>query len=207
MSLQSILAIAESKKFYVYLHLRKDTNKPFYVGKGCGQRAYTKQGRNKYWKAVADKHGYDVKIIQENLTETQALNSEKFAISILSNHSTLTNSCFGGGGITGWKHTEETKTNQRIGLLNSYTPELLEIRKQKMLQLKVAQRPEVKAKMAAANRDYLKGANNHEAVAIKCNDVIYPTIRAMCQQEQIKLSTFKYWRKNNQLAKRGIEIL
>ena len=55
--------------------------------------------------------------------------------------------------------------------------------------------------------DYLKGKNNHEAVAIKCNDVIYPTIRAMCQQEQINLSTFKYWRKNNQLAKHGIEIL
>jgi len=207
MSLQTILSVAESKKFYVYLHLRKDTNKPFYVGKGCGQRAYAKHGRNKHWKAVVNKHGYDVKIIQENLTETQALNAEKFTISILSNYSKLTNSSFGGGGVTGWKHTEESKNKQRIGLLNSYTPALLEIRKQKMLCLKVAQRPEVRAKMSAANRDYLKGKNNHEAVAIKCNDVIYPTIRAMCQQEQINLSTFKYWRKNNQLAKHGIEIL
>jgi hypothetical protein len=76
-----------------------------------------------------------------------------------------------------------------------------------MLLLKVAKRPEVRAKMAAANRDYLKGANNHEAVTVKCNNVIYPTITEMCRQEQINLSTFKYWRKNNQLAKRGIEIL
>jgi hypothetical protein len=207
MSLQSILAITESKNFYVYLHLRKDTNQPFYVGKGCGKRAFAKQGRNKYWKAIVNKHGYDVKIIQGNLTETQALNAEKFAISILSNHSKLTNSCFGGGGITGWKHTNQSKKNQRIGLLNSYTPELLEVRRQKMLSLKVAQRPEVKAKMSAANRDYLKGANNHEAVSVKCHNVTYPTIRAMCQQEQINLSTFKYWRKNNQLEKHGIEIL
>ena len=99
MSLQTILSVAESKKFYVYLHLRKDTNKPFYVGKGCGQRAYAKHGRNKHWKAVVNKHGYDVKIIQENLTETQALNAEKFTISILSNYSKLTNSSFGGGGV------------------------------------------------------------------------------------------------------------
>lgn len=207
MSLQTILSVAESNKFYVYLHLRNDTNKPFYVGKGCGKRAFTKQGRNKYWNSIANKHGFTVKIIDKNLTEKQALNAEMFTISAFANNFNLVNSCYGGGGITGWKHTKETKEKQKIGILKSYTSELLEKRKKQMLFYKVAQRPEVRKKMSLVDRSYLIGEKNHNSVSIKFNEIIYPTISQMCKDQNIKLSTFKYWRKNNKLSKYGIEIL
>ena len=47
-----------SAGFYVYEHLRADTGEVFYVGKGSGHRARCRQGRNPYWRAVANKHGY-----------------------------------------------------------------------------------------------------------------------------------------------------
>ena len=46
--------------FYVYLHKRKDNGSIFYVGKGCGYRLNSKQGRSDYWRRVVKKAGgYD----------------------------------------------------------------------------------------------------------------------------------------------------
>lgn len=43
--------------FYVYVHRRADTGLPFYVGKGKGDRARSRQGRNAWWLAIVAKHG------------------------------------------------------------------------------------------------------------------------------------------------------
>lgn len=57
--------------FYTYIHLNKH-NKPIYVGKGKGKRAYTKRNY---------KEEYTVKIIEDNVTEEQALDLEELLIS------------------------------------------------------------------------------------------------------------------------------
>lgn len=51
-----------NKKYYTYIHKTLDTNEIFYVGKGCRNRAFSKQGRNIYWHRVANKHGFKVEI-------------------------------------------------------------------------------------------------------------------------------------------------
>lgn len=56
--------------FYTYIHLNKD-NKPIYVGKGTGKRAYSKRDY---------KEQYTVKIIEDNVTEEQALDLEELLI-------------------------------------------------------------------------------------------------------------------------------
>lgn len=56
--------------FYTYIHLNKD-NKPIYVGKGTGKRAYSKRDY---------KEQYTVKIIEDNVTEEQALELEELLI-------------------------------------------------------------------------------------------------------------------------------
>lgn len=43
--------------FYIYEHIRPDTNKVFYIGKGSGNRLNIKQGRNIYWKNTVNKSG------------------------------------------------------------------------------------------------------------------------------------------------------
>ena len=42
--------------FIVYIHIRPDTNEPFYVGKGIPGREDKLSGRNKFWKNVVYKN-------------------------------------------------------------------------------------------------------------------------------------------------------
>ena len=64
---------------YVYGHYKADTGELFYIGKGTGKRAwkFSPSKRSVYWKRVADKHGVNVKILADNLTEEAAYEKEK----------------------------------------------------------------------------------------------------------------------------------
>ena len=68
--------------FYVYLHRRKTDNKVFYVGKGKNRRAWCTDKRNKHWNNVVDKHGFNVDIVFEGLSEQEAFQIEKDTILI-----------------------------------------------------------------------------------------------------------------------------
>lgn len=94
--------------FYIYMHIRLDTNTPFYIGKGSGVRAYEKRSRNKYWNSIQKLHGYKVKILLHGLTEEFAFKKEKELIEFFRNfkmcEANLTN---GGEGTSGYVYTEE----------------------------------------------------------------------------------------------------
>ena len=66
--------------YYVYHHIRLDTNEPFYVGKGKNIRdGATHQGlRNRYWRNVYLKCNKKIKVerIHTNLNENKALELE-----------------------------------------------------------------------------------------------------------------------------------
>jgi hypothetical protein len=64
------------KTYYVYLHTRNDTGEVFYVGKGQGRRAWWKNGRTRHWHFLSQKHGYEVHIWCNELTEVQAFEIE-----------------------------------------------------------------------------------------------------------------------------------
>lgn len=96
--------------FYVYVHYRRDTNKPFYVGKGKGSRAYIKLGRSVHWQRVASKHGYSVDILFNGLTEQEAFDEEISVIAELRYHGfELTNHTNGGEGTSGYRASPETR--------------------------------------------------------------------------------------------------
>jgi len=99
--------------FYIYLHKTKDEGVPFYIGKGYGKRAYVKSHRSKFWKRIVAKHGYIIELVEENLTEQEALLAEvnwikKFGRRDL-NTGTLVNFTDGGEGTVGRKVSEKTK--------------------------------------------------------------------------------------------------
>lgn len=93
--------------FYTYFHTRNDTNAVFYVGKGCGKRAYEKR-HTLHWKNTVAKHGYQVHIASVWEAESDALDHEKFLIRCFRDLSTgLVNKTDGGEGSSGYRHTQE----------------------------------------------------------------------------------------------------
>jgi hypothetical protein len=64
-------------KYYVYEHWRTDTDLCFYVGKGCGKRAYDMQKRYPRHKAIqkeleASGHAIEIRIVSSGLEEPDA---------------------------------------------------------------------------------------------------------------------------------------
>lgn len=103
--------------FYVYVHRRKSDNKPFYVGKGCGDRAFDFYGRNEYWKRVKDKHGVIVEIVFNGLSESDAFQIEKDTILEFEYFGySLTNMTRGGEGVCGLIFTDKQRLNIANGL-------------------------------------------------------------------------------------------
>lgn len=99
-----------AKQFYTYFHTRNDTGKPFYVGKGCGDRAHHVNRNNPHWRNIVAKHGHTVHIASHWPTEGEAFEHEKFLILCFKDLGVkLANMTNGGEGISGLVHTPEAK--------------------------------------------------------------------------------------------------
>ena len=136
--------------FYVYEHIRTDTNQVFYVGKGSKKRAYNKFRNNPYWNNVVNKvGGFQVKFVVTDLDEELALLVEQERIDQLKKLGyVLTNLTDGGGGAAGLRHTEKAR--------------------KRMSKNCCMKRPEVVAKIS--------GANSLLAKTVEFEGVIYTTM-------------------------------
>ena len=105
----------DPRRFYVYAYLRsKDSDRgakysPYYIGKGCGDRAFDKYGRT----VPAPVDNSYIVFVQEGLTETEAFSLEVHCIQsygrIDLDNGILRNRTDGGEGISGLSHSQETK--------------------------------------------------------------------------------------------------
>ena len=69
------------EKCYVYLHIKATDGEPFYVGKGHRKdRCGSKFSRSKFWHNIVKKYGFDIIILEENLTPEKAIELEKYWI-------------------------------------------------------------------------------------------------------------------------------
>lgn len=180
--------------FYTYIHFRKDDSKPFYVGKGSGNRHLSKVGRNSHWKNIVNKHGFDSKIMASWECEQDAFEHERFLISCFKDIGIkLVNLTDGGEGASGairtseqkkrysqttWKHTDRAK-QEMMGELNP--AKRLEVRK--MLSENNAHRnPEIRAKGAATFRAFgdkhPSKSEKHRAFMRDNNPAKRPDVRA-----------------------------
>ena len=69
--------------YYVYIYWRLDTNEPFYVGKGKGNRWKVLYNRKGHFKNIMNKVDIVCEIFKDNLTETQAHGIECWLINEL----------------------------------------------------------------------------------------------------------------------------
>jgi len=117
--------------WYVYRHIRLDKNEPFYVGIGNKKeysRAFEKHPskRNIIWNKIVSKTDYEVEIIYDEITKTEASEKEKEFISLYGRmdlkSGILCNLTDGGDGIFNCIRSDETKEKLRIKKMGSKNP-------------------------------------------------------------------------------------
>jgi hypothetical protein len=97
-------------RFYVYLHRRLSDNKPFYVGKGQGDRAWYLHHRSAFWNNVVNKHGFKSEIVFDDLEEDEAFQLEVDTILEMKYFGNeLVNLTNGGDGPRGRVFSEESR--------------------------------------------------------------------------------------------------
>lgn len=124
--------IVEKGKYYLYRHIRLDTNQPFYIGIGTKitrykkyltvkseyERGYSKSNRNKFWKNIVNKTKYRIDILLESDDYRFIEQKEKEFVSIYGRRNLglgeLTNLTNGGDGCTGHKWDKESR--QKLSL-------------------------------------------------------------------------------------------
>lgn len=119
--------IISSGKYYIYRHIRLDSNNPFYIGIGTKpsnflsiekeySRAYSSYTRSNFWNRIVNKYGYKVDILLESNDYHFIKEKEKEFISIygrINNKSgVLCNLTDGGEGSSG--RILSTSTKEKI---------------------------------------------------------------------------------------------
>ena len=98
--------------YTLYFHINNKTGQVFYVGIGKPSRPKCRRGRNRFWKHVVDKYGYDIIIEESELTLDQANILEKYWINRIGRRDLglgpLVNLTDGGDGMSGYQHKPET---------------------------------------------------------------------------------------------------
>ena len=106
--INSITTNKKQMEYYTYAYLREDRT-PYYIGKGEKNRIFNKS------KGEIKPPKYKSRIIflKQNLTEEEAFRHEKYMIAVFGRKDLKTgilrNKTNGGDGVSGYKHTEETK--------------------------------------------------------------------------------------------------
>jgi hypothetical protein len=114
--------------FYIYRHIRLDTNQVFYIGKGVGcrrgntfsafySRALTPKHRSPFWYRITANTEYDVEIVMEFTDESACFAKEKELIALYGRRNlgtgSLCNLTDGGEGPSGCFPDERTKNKMR----------------------------------------------------------------------------------------------
>jgi hypothetical protein len=67
----------------IYFHYNPVKQEIFYVGIGNEKRPHSKQNRNNHWHNIVNKYGYNIIIVEKNLSWEEAVEKEKFYIKLI----------------------------------------------------------------------------------------------------------------------------
>jgi hypothetical protein len=159
--------LSEKSIYYVYAYLRgKDSERgpkysPYYIGKGCGQRAF---GKKRAIAAPVDKSF--IVFLDEGLTETEAFALEKYAVSLYGRvdkgTGILWNMTDGSEGCSGLIMPEETRAKIARALTGrKRPPEVIE--RMAKGRTGILHTEETKRKMSESRRGKKRGPHSDAA--------------------------------------------
>lgn len=144
--------ITDCGKYYLYRHIRLDTNQPFYIGIGTKikrydnyfthksefERAYSKHARNCHWTNIINKTNYKVEILLESDNYEFIKQKEIEFIELYKrklDNGLLANLTKGGEGVFGLKWDEQRKNHlSKIKKGTFASPENIEKMKIKVVE-------------------------------------------------------------------------
>lgn len=206
--------------FYVYCYIRLDTNTPFYIGKGSGDRARDICDHNDYCKNIAKKHGCEIEFFYENLDEDKAFAKEKKLIKFFRKlgycEANFTN---GGEGPSGNVKSLETRAKMslankgkvlsmehiaKISAANKGKKRSAEVRaKMSAFRKGKTHSEETKAKIGAANLNRSYAFNCKKIQCIETG-IVYESIKKLigdlCISTRTLYRNLKYGRKIKKLG-------
>jgi hypothetical protein len=195
-------------KFYVYAHFIPHESEPFYIGRGCRKRAYSHQGRNKWWNNIVKKYGYEVKILYENLSNEQANELEKQLINQYGRKNTgtgcLVNMTDGGDAMIGLIITDvhRERNSQALKNLGELHPAKRESWRLWMRENGPSKRLEVREKISENNSmknpdivAKLKNRKRSDETKKKISEANSKRIRTEESKEKTRQSLKKYHEK------------
>ena len=212
--------------FYIYEHIRPDTNAVFYVGKGTEKRMHSKHRRNAYWNNIVRKAGgFVVREVCRHQDEELVFLAEQERIDQLKRLGVkLSNMTDGGEGSSGYRHTEATK--QKIAELQmgekhwAYGKKFSEEERQRLSQIAkrkhtdehrkkvseatkgVPNSPEHRANISKAKQN----GGHHMALTVEYDGKRFDCIKALCVYLNKSHGTVNGWIRNNP-EKYGITVI
>lgn len=81
-ALENFITSVSRGNYYVYYHIDNLDDRVFYIGMGCGNRAWDKSSRNDMWKEYTSVCDYRVSLLASNLSKEEALAIEEALIKI-----------------------------------------------------------------------------------------------------------------------------
>lgn len=198
--------------FYIYEHIRPDTQAVFYVGKGSQRRMHSKHRRNAHWNSIVRKAGsFAVKEVCKHIDEELIFLAEQERIDQLKRLGLkLSNKTDGGEGPSGYRHTDETK--RKIGLSHvgethpAYGKPMLEHTKQALLKANKGRKhtdehrkkvseagkgrvnsPSTRAKISTAKQN----GGHHMAVSIRYNGLVFDCAKSLAKYLGMNHSTIR----------------
>lgn len=187
------------RSYYVYIHKTVDTDEIFYVGKGFGRRAFSKDNRNRFWHNIVNKHGKVVEFIEQNMSESGALSLESNLIMKYKALGLCRANLSSGGtsGASGIKWSQESRENFSKKMTGK---KLSEIHK-KSIGLSISgdkngfygrkHSDEFKKKISVQNKGKYVGSLNPASREVFDLDTgeVFPTIRQAAKSLNISIPT------------------
>lgn len=187
--------------FVVYTH-SKPTGEVFYVGKGTVKRSKAVDNRNRHWRNIVNKYGFEVKIIAEYAQEAEALRHE---IELIAKYRTggikLVNVTAGGEGVSGYVHSEDSrKKMSSFQSVFQKSEKMIAVRKR---NADLTKHPERRATHSAKIKEYMADPKNRERSRLGALKLVSDPVFIEAQRQRA-LDRMKDQKYRNLMAKKCV---